>query len=179
MARRILRQVYCIYSIYSLYTIYIETRFAVSLVEYLYENIPLTEMLSCLKEAKKHVHVYCFHRKHFTRRKVNRLYSLLSGQFQLKLFYGAKGLENSASNATLSPCERFRQNHLENVQVVTLTSFILVSRNSRIDQILAVSYLPTCSHVGLGFTVCQPWTDLHDCYFEYLIIRFDYLINSF
>ena len=43
-----------------------KTRFAVSLVEYLYENIPLTEMLSCLKVAKKHVHVYCFHRKHFT-----------------------------------------------------------------------------------------------------------------
>ena len=35
-------------------------------VEYLYEHIPLTEMLSSLKVAKKHVHVYCFHGKHFT-----------------------------------------------------------------------------------------------------------------
>ena len=43
-----------------------KTRFAVSLVDYLYENVPLTEMLSCLKVAKKHVHVYCFHGKRFT-----------------------------------------------------------------------------------------------------------------
>ena len=43
-----------------------KTRFVVSLVEYLYENIPLTEMLSSVKVAKKHVHVYCFHGKHFT-----------------------------------------------------------------------------------------------------------------
>ena len=35
-------------------------RFAVSVMEILYENIPLTEMLSSLKEAKKHVHIYCF-----------------------------------------------------------------------------------------------------------------------
>ena len=39
----------------------------ISLAEYLYENIPLTEMPSCLKVANKHVHVYCFHGKHFTR----------------------------------------------------------------------------------------------------------------
>ena len=26
---------------------------------------------------------------------------------------------------------------------------------------------------------CQPWTDLRDCYSEYLIIRFDYLIIPF
>ena len=25
----------------------------------------------------------------------------------------------------------------------------------------------------------QPWTDPHDCYFEYLIIHFDYLIIPF
>ena len=43
-----------------------KARFAISLVEILYENIPLTEMLSGLKVAKKHVHVYCFHGKHFT-----------------------------------------------------------------------------------------------------------------
>ena len=43
-----------------------KTRFAVSLVEYLYDNMPLTGMLSCLKVAKKHVHIYCFHGKHFT-----------------------------------------------------------------------------------------------------------------
>ena len=43
-----------------------KTRFAVSLAEYSYENIPLTEMLSSLKVAKKQVHVYCFHGKHFT-----------------------------------------------------------------------------------------------------------------
>ena len=36
-----------------------------SLVEYLYQNIPLTEILSCLNMGKKHVHVYCFHGKHF------------------------------------------------------------------------------------------------------------------
>ena len=29
-------------------------------------NIPLAEMLFCLKVAKKRVHVYCFHGKHFT-----------------------------------------------------------------------------------------------------------------
>ena len=43
-----------------------KTRFAVSLVGYLYENTSLTELLSSLKVAKKHVHVYCFHGKHFT-----------------------------------------------------------------------------------------------------------------
>ena len=42
-----------------------KTRSAVSYVEYLYENISLTEILSSLKVAKKHVHVYCFYRKHF------------------------------------------------------------------------------------------------------------------
>ena len=36
-------------------------RFAVSLVEYyLYESIFLNEMLSSLKVAKKHMHVYCW-----------------------------------------------------------------------------------------------------------------------
>ena len=39
-------------------------------------------------------------------------YSLLLGQFQLKLFYCGKGLQNFASNITLYPCERSRQNHL-------------------------------------------------------------------
>ena len=43
-----------------------KTTFAVSLVEYLYEKIALTEMLSCFKVAKKHVHLYCFHGNHFT-----------------------------------------------------------------------------------------------------------------
>ena len=37
-------------------------------------------------------------------------YSLLSGQF--KLFYWGKGRQNFASNVTLYPCERSRQNHL-------------------------------------------------------------------
>ena len=37
-----------------------------SLVESSCENITLTEILSCLKVAKKHAHVYCFHGKHFT-----------------------------------------------------------------------------------------------------------------
>ena len=41
-------------------------RFALSLVEYLYLNISLIEMLSGLKVAKKHVHVYYFHGKNFT-----------------------------------------------------------------------------------------------------------------
>ena len=40
-------------------------------------------------------------------------YSLLLGQFQLKLFYCRKGRQNFASNVTLYPCERSRQNHLE------------------------------------------------------------------
>ena len=44
----------------------ISNRFAVSAVEILYEDIPLTEMFSGLEVAKKHMHVYCFHRKHFT-----------------------------------------------------------------------------------------------------------------
>ena len=43
-----------------------KTRFTVSLVEYLFENMPLTEMLSGLKVAKKHMRIYYFHRKHFT-----------------------------------------------------------------------------------------------------------------
>ena len=43
-----------------------KTRFAVYVVEILYENIPLTEMLSSLKVAKKYMHVYYFHGKHFT-----------------------------------------------------------------------------------------------------------------
>ena len=38
-------------------------------------------------------------------------YSLLLGQFQLKLFYCGKGRQNFASNATLYPCEHSRQNH--------------------------------------------------------------------
>ena len=40
-------------------------------------------------------------------------YSLLLGQFQLKLFYCGKGRQNFASNVTLYPCERSRQNHLD------------------------------------------------------------------
>ena len=40
--------------------------------------------------------------------------SLLLGQFQLKLFYCGKGRQNFVSNVTLYPCERSRQNHLEN-----------------------------------------------------------------
>ena len=40
-------------------------------------------------------------------------YSLLLGQCQLKLFYCRKGRQNFASNVTLYPCERSRQNHLE------------------------------------------------------------------
>ena len=43
-----------------------KTRFIVYVVEILYENIPLTEMLSALKAAKKYIHVYYFHGKHFT-----------------------------------------------------------------------------------------------------------------
>ena len=43
-----------------------ETRFAVYVAEILYENIPLTEMLSSFKVAKKYMHVYYFHGKHFT-----------------------------------------------------------------------------------------------------------------
>ena len=44
-----------------------KTRFAFSVVEILYENVLLTKMLSNLKVAKKHMHVYCFHGKHFLR----------------------------------------------------------------------------------------------------------------
>ena len=43
-----------------------KTRLSVSLVEILCECIPLTEMLSSLKVAKKYMPVYCFHGKHFT-----------------------------------------------------------------------------------------------------------------
>ena len=43
-----------------------KTVLAVSLVEYLCRNIPLTEMLSSLRVAKKYMHVYCFFGKHFT-----------------------------------------------------------------------------------------------------------------
>ena len=42
-------------------------------------------------------------------------YSLLLGQSQLKLqvsIYCGKGHQNFASNVTLLPCERSRQNHL-------------------------------------------------------------------
>ena len=38
-------------------------------------------------------------------------YSLPIRQFQLKLFYYGKGCQNFASNVTLYPCERSRQNH--------------------------------------------------------------------
>ena len=40
------------------------------------------------------------------------LYSLLLGQLQLKLSYFEKGRQNFASNVTLYPCQRSRQNHL-------------------------------------------------------------------
>ena len=43
-----------------------ETRFPVSVVEILCECIPLTEMLSRLKIAKKYMPALCFHGKHFT-----------------------------------------------------------------------------------------------------------------
>ena len=43
-----------------------KTRFAASILEMLYENISLTEILSSLKVAKKHVYVYCCRGKHFT-----------------------------------------------------------------------------------------------------------------
>ena len=43
-----------------------KTRFACSVLEIPYENIPLTKMFSTLNVAKKHVQVYCFHEKHFT-----------------------------------------------------------------------------------------------------------------
>ena len=43
-----------------------KTRFTVFVVEILYENIPLTEILSSLKGAKKYMYVYYFHGKHFT-----------------------------------------------------------------------------------------------------------------
>ena len=42
----------------------------------------------------------------------NFFYSLLLGRFQLNLFYCGKGRQNFASNVTLYPCERSRQNHL-------------------------------------------------------------------
>ena len=35
------------------------------------------------------------------------------------------------------------------------------------------------THETITADVRQPWTNLHDCYFEYLIIRFDYLIIPF
>ena len=43
-----------------------KTRFVVYVVEILYENIPLTKMLSCVKVAKKYMHVCHFHGKYFT-----------------------------------------------------------------------------------------------------------------
>ena len=43
-----------------------KTRFAVYVVEILFENIALTEMPSSLNVAKKYTHVYYFHGKHFT-----------------------------------------------------------------------------------------------------------------
>ena len=43
-----------------------KTRFAVQVVKILYESIPLTEILSCLKVAKKYMHVYYFDGKNFT-----------------------------------------------------------------------------------------------------------------
>ena len=39
-------------------------------------------------------------------------YSPLLGQYQLMLLYCGKGRQNFASNITLYPCERSRQNHL-------------------------------------------------------------------
>ena len=37
------------------------------LLQNIYTKTSPTEMPSCLKVANKHVHVYCFHGKHFTR----------------------------------------------------------------------------------------------------------------
>ena len=42
-----------------------KTRFAVCVVEILYEIIPLTEMPSGLNVAKKYMNVYYFHGKNF------------------------------------------------------------------------------------------------------------------
>ena len=41
-----------------------KTRFSVSVVEFLYKCIPLTEMLSSLKVAKKYMPAYWFHGKY-------------------------------------------------------------------------------------------------------------------
>ena len=43
------------------------------------------------------------------------------GQFELKLFYRGRGRQNFASNVTLYPCERFRQNHLDTPSMPVLT----------------------------------------------------------
>ena len=39
--------------------------------------------------------------------------------------------------------------------------------------------MPREARGGLTANECQPWTDSHDYYFEYLIIHFDYLIIQF
>ena len=51
-------------------------------------------------------------------------YSLLLGQFQLKLFYCGKGRQNFASNVTLYPCQRSRQNHLTHEVLKYCMAFI-------------------------------------------------------
>ena len=52
-------------------------------------------------------------------------YSLLLGQYQLKLLYYGKGRQNFVSNVTLYPCERSRQNHLV-VSVWTVFTIVAI-----------------------------------------------------
>ena len=50
---------------------------------------------------------------YFTEERTSFCYSLLSGQFQLKLFYCGKGRQNITSNVPLYPCECSLQNCLD------------------------------------------------------------------
>ena len=46
-------------------------------------------------------------------------YSFLLDRFEFKLFSCGKDRQNFASNVTLYPCERSRQNHMDRTDIVT------------------------------------------------------------
>ena len=90
-------------------------------------------------------------------------YSLLLaiGQFQLKLFYCGKGRQNFASNVTLYPCERSRQNHLD-MRTGNLSNMHSISMNKQtIKTLFSGTAFYEASSSSSYFTVEKAAKTLH------------------
>ena len=74
-------------------------------------------------------------------------YSLLLGQFQLKLFYYGKGRQNFASNVNMYPCEPSRQNYL-----VTYLADITLEQSFLLSVECSYRFLDNNDHWDKGFS---------------------------